>query len=192
MRFTKVEILDAFDRQDRSYRLALLCTDWLRDAAPFRPSAIEEAKGNTMVVRGKRISFADLAELLEEPTRRDSVSSDFLLNQLHALIRVPFELLSDYCEDCDKIDASRRLVAAMKAARWHEVTRVIRNAVSHNFRIDYKGTTPLTWGNIIISSAMHGQPITHESLWHKAGYELFLEMRGFAEALPAYPRKAAT
>jgi hypothetical protein len=31
---------------------------------------------------------------------------------------------------------------------------------------------------------LHGKAITYESFWHKSGYELFLAMRAFAEALP--------
>jgi hypothetical protein len=31
---------------------------------------------------------------------------------------------------------------------------------------------------------LNGKPITHETFWHKPGYELFLEMRAFADALP--------
>jgi hypothetical protein len=45
MRFTKSDILEAFDREDRSYRLAILCTHWLRDTARFKPSAAQEAQG---------------------------------------------------------------------------------------------------------------------------------------------------
>jgi hypothetical protein len=48
------------------------------------------------------ISYADLADLLGEDPSRLVITSDFVLNQLHALIRVPFELLGDYCEDYER------------------------------------------------------------------------------------------
>jgi hypothetical protein len=53
MRFTKAEVLEAFDREDMSYRMAILCTHWLRDTAPFKPSASDEARGLKMKVLGQ-------------------------------------------------------------------------------------------------------------------------------------------
>ena len=52
-----------------------------------------------MPTLGKWISYFDIADLLEEDATRLRTTTDFVLNQLHALIRGPFELLSDYCED---------------------------------------------------------------------------------------------
>src|SRR5271165_7536081 len=95
MRFAKTDVLECFDRQDRSYRLAILCTHWIRDTAPYKPSASEEARGLRMEIRGTWLSFADLADMLEQQPSRDVLSSDFVLNQLHALIRTPFGILED-------------------------------------------------------------------------------------------------
>ena len=113
MRFQKSEVLEEFDRQDRCYRLAILSSHWLRDTAPFKPSAAEEARGLQMEARGRWISYADLAEILEQAMPREIATSDFLLNQLHALIRAPFELLSDYCEDYDKAVPAPSLVKSV-------------------------------------------------------------------------------
>ena len=184
MRFAKTEVLEWFDRQDRTYRLALLCTNWIRDIRGYKPSSSEEARGFSMKVRGRWLSFADLADMLEQQSSRDALSSDFILNQLHALIRAPFEILHNYCEDYDKTDPTRPLLEKMKAASWYEVARIIRNTISHNFHVQYKKTEPITWNGITLSREMDGKAITYESLWHKSGYELFLEMRTFAEALP--------
>ena len=145
-----------------------------------------------MEIRGTWLSFADLADMLEQQSSRDALSSDFILNQLHALIRAPFEILHDYCEDYDKVDSSLRLVEKMKAAPWFHYARIVRNAISHNFHFQYgkhdKKLLPVTWNGITLSQEMQGQAITYESLWHKRGYELFLEMRIFAEALPEAPQ----
>ena len=186
MRFAKTEVLDWFDRQDRSYRLAILCTHWIRDTARYKPSAPEEARGFRMKVRDRWLSFADLADKLEQQSSRDAMSSDFILNQLHALIRAPFEILHDYCEDWDK-KIQRDLLKELKEAPWYIFTWHIRNAISHNFHFDfsgrYKQRIPITWNGITLTDDMEGQPMQYE-LWHKPGYELFLEMRAFAEALP--------
>jgi hypothetical protein len=144
-----------------------------------------------MEVRGTWLSFADLADKLESSSRH-ALSSDFILNQLHALIRAPFEILHDYCEDYDKVDSALLLLEEMKAAPWFHYARIVRNAISHNFHFQYskhdKTILPVTWNGITLSQETEGQAITYESLWHKKGYELFLEMRIFAEALPEAPQ----
>lgn len=101
MRFTKSEVIDEFVRQDRSYRLAVISSHWLQGGSRYTPSAIEEARGIQMKALDQWISYADLAELLSQDPSRLAITTDFVLNQLHALIRVPFELLNDFCEDYD-------------------------------------------------------------------------------------------
>jgi hypothetical protein len=41
MRFTKTEILTAFEREDESYRLGMMCTHWIRDVERYTPSAAD-------------------------------------------------------------------------------------------------------------------------------------------------------
>lgn len=141
-----------------------------------------------MQALGKWISYSDIADLLEQDATRFSITTDFALNQLHALIRAPFELLSDYCEDYDKAVAEGRLVADFRGAPWYDFARIIRNAASHNFRFHFskgdRGRLPVTWHGISLTEELDGKAMTYEFFWHKPGYELFLEMRAFAEALP--------
>jgi hypothetical protein len=191
MRFTKSEILESFSRQDRSYRLAILCTHWLQDTARYKPSASEDARGLQMQTGKGWISYADLAHLLEQQQARSAITSDFVLDQLHSLIRAPFELLTDYCEDYDREVPTRHLVKQLKEMAWYEFARLIRNAVSHNFRFEFKDSEkrrmPIKWNQVTLTEDLHGKAMTYESFWHKPGYELFLEMREFAEALPEMP-----
>jgi hypothetical protein len=188
MRFTKSEILAEFDRQDRSYRLAIISTHWLQGGAQYKPSAAEEARGLRMEAAGRWISFSDLSDILETDTPRLAVTSDFILNQLHALIRAPFELLSDYCEDADRKEPARQLLKSLKKSDWYPFARIIRNAISHNFHFDFserdKRQMPITWGGITLTEDLHGKVLTYQFFWHKPGYALFLEMRAFAEGLP--------
>ncbi|HZP77962.1 MAG TPA: hypothetical protein VFB45_17580 [Pseudolabrys sp.] len=188
MDFTKSQVLEEFARQDRSYRLAILTTHWLRDTAPFKPSATHEARGLHMKAGADWISFADLAEVLEKQETRDAAVSDFTLNQLHALLRAPFEVLNAYCESYDSRQTGSHLVSVLKCADWYEFARLIRNAVSHNFRFDFrkydKSLMPLSWGGVTLTAELDGTPLTYESFWHKTGYELFLAMRAFSEAMP--------
>jgi hypothetical protein len=82
-------------------------------------------------------------------------------------------------------------VKKLRAADWYEYARAIRNTVSHNFRFDFsrfkESQFPIMWRDITLTYDLHGQAITNESLWHKPGYELFLEMRDFAATLPELP-----
>jgi hypothetical protein len=188
MRFTKFEVLDEFARQDRSYRLAIISSHWLQGGAQYKPSAAEEARGLHMKVLDTWVSYFDLAELLEQDPSRFSITTDFVLNQLHSLVRVPFELLGDYCEDYDQVAPGRMMMKVLRAADWYEYARAIRNTVSHNFRFDfskYKAEAfPITWCGISLTPDLHGKTITFESFWHKSGYELFVAMRSFAKTLP--------
>jgi hypothetical protein len=188
MRFTKSEILDEFTRQDRSYRLAIISSHWLQGGTYYKPSASNEARGLHMKVLDTWVSYSDLAELLEQDASRFSVTTDFVLNQLHALIRVPFELLGDYCEDYDQAAPGRMMMKELRAADWYEYARAIRNTVSHNFRFDFsKYKTekfPISWCGVSLTPDLHGKTITFESFWHKSGYELFVAMRSFAKTLP--------
>jgi len=77
------------------------------------------------------VSYSDVATLLEQDASRFSITTDLVLNQLHALVRVPFELLSDYYEDLDRA-AGSAMVEKLRHADWYEYARAIRNRVSHN------------------------------------------------------------
>lgn len=188
MRFNKAEILDYFDREDKDYRLAILCTHWIRDIAPFTPSVKSEAKSLSMMVAGRTIAFSDLAAELEDRNRSEIISSQFLLNHLHSLIRLPFELLKDYCEDFDKVAKQAVLTDRLRNMPWYQYTRLVRNAISHNFRFAFnpsdKSRLPVRWNGITIDANCDGKVITYETLWHRPGYELFLEMKAFADSLP--------
>jgi hypothetical protein len=187
MRFTKTDILAAFEREDRAYRLGMMCTHWIRDVERYTPSAADLAPTLHMQTGDRWISNNDLAILLIDPMKRELLSSDFLLTYLHTLIRAPFELLSDYCEDFDKAVPGRSLLNEMKSTPWYSVAYIVRNAVSHNFRIELgkmRNRLPIKWGTVTFTEDMEGLPMTAAIFWHKPGYELFLEMWAFAETLP--------
>jgi hypothetical protein len=183
MRLNKTELLDYFSREDKNYRLAMLCTHWIRDTARFMPSAISEAQSLFMMAAGRTIAFSDLVADLEDINRREIISAQFLLNHLHSLVRVPF-----VCEDFDKVARQPVLLDKLKSLPWYEYTRLVRNAVSHNFRFAFsardKTKLPVTWNGMTIDGNCDGQAITYETLWHRTGYELFLKMKDFADSLP--------
>ena len=113
MRFTKAEVLDIFRRQDATYRLAILASHWLRGATNYKPSAAEEARSLAMEAAGKRIPFSDLADELERDP--GPIASEFVLNQLHASVRVPLEILTAYCLDHDRRTGHSALVPRLRA-----------------------------------------------------------------------------
>lgn len=190
MRFSKTEILQTFEREDKSYRLGMMCTHWIRDVERYAPNAAGLASTLNMVVNDRLVSNEDLAALLQDPMKRELLSSDFLLTYLHTLIRAPFELLSDYCEDFDRSAPGASLLLQLKSQPWYAVAYIVRNAVSHNFHVEVgkmRNKLPIRWRTVEITGQMDGQPMTAAIFWHKPGYELFLEMREFAEALPEVP-----
>lgn len=148
-----------------------------------------------MQASGKWISYSDLADMLEQDVQRGAIISDFILNQLHALIRAPFELLSGYCTDYDKQEPTRGLTKELHGTDWYEFARVVRNAVSHNFRFHFskhdRRRLPIMWHGIMLTEELDGKAVTYEVFWHRPGYELFLEMRAFAEMLPELPTSTA-
>ena len=117
MRFTKAEVLDIFRRQDATYRLAILASHWLRGATNYKPSAAEEARSLAMEAAGKRIPFSDLADELERDP--GPIASEFVLNQLHASVRVPLEILTAYCLDHDRRTGHSALVPRLRATAWY-------------------------------------------------------------------------
>jgi len=101
--------------------------------------------------------------MLEDGISMTAITSDFVLNQLHALIRAPFELLHDYCEDYDQAAMTSLMLPQMKGMRWYTFTRFVRNAISHNFCYEFgKGDRkllPVSWNGITLSEEMNGQVI---------------------------------
>jgi hypothetical protein len=189
MRFTKPELLATFAREERCYRLGLLCTHYIRDVEHYEPNAADLAAKLSMKVDNRWIDNVDLSYTLSDPEKRELLSAEFLLTYLHTLIRAPYELLDDYCQDFEKLVPTRSLRAELRSQGWHPVASIIRNAVSHNFRLELgrvRDKLPITWRTITISADMDGQPMAPTTFWHKPGYELFLEMRAFAEGLPEY------
>jgi hypothetical protein len=54
-RFMKSDLLNQMERQDRSYRLAILASHWLRGGEHYAPSAVHEARALSMEAEGKWI-----------------------------------------------------------------------------------------------------------------------------------------
>jgi hypothetical protein len=94
MRFTKPDIMQIFRRQDVAYRLAIMASHWLRGGDEFSPSAISLGRDLHMQIGGRWVSFSDLSDLLERPDSMFVATTEFMANQLHALIRVSYEVLS--------------------------------------------------------------------------------------------------
>jgi hypothetical protein len=187
MRFSKLEILEMFRRQDIAYRLAILSSHWIHGGGQYKPSAIDDARALEMQFADRWVSFTDIAALLKDDTARFIAASDFMSTQLHALIRAPFELLCDYCEDFDKATPGAGLVLRMRETYWYFFARIVRNAISHNFRLSFNDADrrrlPVTWQGTRVDESMDGKPVTNV-LGHRPALRLFLDMLEFAEALP--------
>jgi len=71
-----------------------------------------------------------------------------------------FELTSDYCD-------TTKQTALLQSQPWYHLIKIIRNALNHNFRLEFKGKVqsllPLSWNTITISRDMEGYYLTYEN-----------------------------
>jgi hypothetical protein len=84
-------------------------------------------------------------------------------------------------------EGHQSLLGKMKSEPWYGVAYIVRNAVSHNFHIEFgklRDKIPISWRGTTITADMEGRRMTPGIFWHRPGYELFLEMQAFAELLP--------
>jgi hypothetical protein len=184
-----MRIMQIFRRQDVAYRLAIMASHWLRGGDEFSPSAISFGRNLEMQIGGRWVSFSDLADLLERPDYMLVATSEYMANQLHALIRVPYEVLEDYCEDWDAAGPNDKLLQRLRNTEWYQFARVVRNATAHNLLVDLRRTKkllPIVWHGIRIDEDSDGKPIS-DLLGHLPALELFLAMYDFARALPELP-----
>ncbi|MGY8678554.1 hypothetical protein Q2941_12200 [Bradyrhizobium sp. UFLA05-153] len=120
------------------------------------------------------------------PTRRGPDAFSMAGKAAH--IRVPYELLDDYCDDYDKATPGRSLSKQLRAADWYEHARAIRHTVSQNFRFDFSRykpeNFPITWSGISMTPELHEKASLSPRSGRRSGYEFFVAMRSFAKALP--------
>ena len=68
-----------------------------------------------------------------------------------------FELARAYCRETGQ-------VPQLKKQLWFHVIRMIRNALNHNFKFEFrpedKAMLPLTWGAVSIDESMNGQALS--------------------------------
>jgi len=130
MRFTKLDLLESFDRLDKSYRLSILCSYWIRDVPCFQPNAAGLALETEMKAGNDWIKFDDLGISLQTRATAESLSAELMLNQLHTLIRISFELLVDYCKCYDKLYPTQQndlQFAKMRQMDWFNFAKIVRN-----------------------------------------------------------------
>ena len=127
---------------------------------------------------GYTLDFKQVKNLLTNHADRDIAVKEFLKSQIRALIKESFELVKDYCTQTSQN-------AAFRAQPWYHFARIIRNCLSHNFRIQFsrydKSLLPLTWNGRTINASMDGQDLPLEFLSYAGSWELFMEFRIFSQ-----------
>ena len=95
---------------------------------------------------------------------------------LRAFIKEGFEVVKAYCNDTEQYDKFQQ-------QNWFHFLRIIRNALSHNFKFDFskenKNRFPITWKGKIITKNMDGTYLTDAIFGPMEAFVINNEMANF-------------
>jgi hypothetical protein len=100
---------------------------WLRRITNHSPRAVDDARGMLMGSKGDWTPLSDIADELERNPH--PLVEQFMRNQLHTAIRVPYEILNAYCHDNDKVGPNGGLVSKLKDALRYAHARRAQYAI---------------------------------------------------------------
>jgi len=88
--------------------------------------------------------------------KKGGAIEEYIKMLFRALLKESYELVKDYCKDT-------RQMNLLKSENWYHFARIIRNCLSHDFRIvlskQDKSILPVSWNNHTISADMDGQDL---------------------------------
>jgi hypothetical protein len=121
------------------------------------------------------VSFEQVHNLLAIPADAEIANKEYLKMHFRALIKEGFELLKNYCAETDQQQLFRD-------EPWFHFARLIRNALSHNFRFSFnrRDDLPVSWEGRTIDRVMDGQDLQIAFLGWDGMYKLFAEFQIFA------------
>ena len=129
---------------------------------------------------GYSVPFDQVAALLGSEIDRQIALEEFAKSVLRCLLKEGHELVTDYCKP-------EGLYSDLSAQSWWQFSRLIRNALSHNFcfRLNDKDMKllPLSWQGKTIDASVDGQPIMMSFFGYAEAWCLFLEYETFVLGL---------
>jgi hypothetical protein len=124
-------------------------------------------------IAAKYIREADAAQIQQ-------IQKEFFAMLLRVFIKESFEVIKDYCKNTNQ-------ETLLKQQKWYHFSRIIRNALSHNFVIELRDSEkkllPIVWRGRSITDVMNGQPLNTSLLSIEDALELYKEMRTFVDTL---------
>ena len=150
--YTKFQILGTLDTHANNLRLASL----LRVLA--RSSDLEVEFRKAIGLRRPEVFEPSLGLLADKPKFIDAVDQMYFAI-VRTAVTEALDLTREYCETTGQS-------AILKRQSWFRVFRIIRNALNHNFRLEFNPTDrkllPLTWKTICLTNAQDGKELTQK------------------------------
>jgi len=129
---------------------------------------------------GYSIPFGQVADLLGSESDRQIVLEESSKSVLRCLVKEGHDLVTHYCK-------SEGLYSDLSAQSWWQFSRLIRNALSHDFcfRLNDKDMRflPLPWQGKIIDASVDRRPLMMSFFGYAEGWRLFLEYENFVLSL---------
>ena len=171
----KQELISQLCNSKNNFILGLASLALLAD--PDARSLLNEKSAD---FSGYSVSFDQVAALLGSEIDRQIALEEFAKSVLRCLLKEGHELVADYFK-------REGLFSDLSAQSWWQFSRLIRNALSHNFcfRLNDKDIKllPLSWQGKTIDASVDGQPLILSFFGYADAWRLFLEYETFVLGL---------
>lgn len=101
---------------------------------------------------------------------------EFLKMALRAVVKESYNLIYDYCKETGQL-------SKLKSQSWFHFTRLIRNALSHNFKFVFKNRDkeilPISWNKSTIDINLDGKDLHIGIIGYEGVWKLLSDMRDF-------------
>jgi len=175
---TKEELISQLYNSKNNFILGLASLALLAD-----PDAQNLLKEKSADLSGYSVPFDQVATLLGSACDRQIALEEFAKSVLRCLVKEGHELVTHYCKRED-------LYSDLSAHPWWQFSRLIRNALSHNFcfRLNDKDLRllPVSWQGKTLDPSVDGQPLMLSFFGHADAWRLFLEYESFVFGLSSH------
>ena len=143
-----------------------------------RPEAAAILQQESAKLGKYEVQFAQINTLFSTPEHRDDAIKSFLIMHLCALIKDTFELCRHHCKEAGRLQE-------MQAEPWYNFCRLVRNCIAHNFLFGFtdrdRKLMPVRWRGREITAGFDKMPLPLEFFGYKQAWEMFVDVRTFAE-----------
>lgn len=134
-------------------------------------------RGNSISYAGLTVPLEQVAALLANARDRDEHLKQFGVVLLRDLVTLAFELAEYHANRAGRS-------GQLQAEPWYAFADVVRNCVSHNFRISFrrsKKKLPIVWRDRCLTVDMDGKPMSLDFFGWLQAWQLFCDIKSFAE-----------